>query len=235
MAPEASRRLSRRPRVRTALTATVGAVLALVAGAGAGNVHGTTTQRVVGWGAAAAFFLFGVVAVRALAGDLADRCSARGGRPAGVAARVAVSVLGYLVVVFMVLSVLSVPVQHLLLGGAISGIIVGIAAQQALGNVFAGLVLLLARPFTVGDHIRVRSGALGGEFDGAVVAMSPTYVSLQTAGGLLRVPNAGMLAAAVGPVPDPPGPADAAGTRAPGATPPAPEPSAAPAPSFTRR
>jgi small-conductance mechanosensitive channel len=35
---------------------------------------------------------------------------------------------------------LAVPVQHLLLGGALTGVVVGIAAQPALGNVFAGLV-----------------------------------------------------------------------------------------------
>jgi hypothetical protein len=39
------------------------------------------------------------------------------------------------------LSMLSVPVGHLLLGGAIAGVVLGIAAQQSLGNVFAGLVL----------------------------------------------------------------------------------------------
>jgi len=62
-------------------------------------------------------------------------------------------------------------------------------------------VLLIARPFTVGDQVRVRSGALGGEFTGAVTAMGLTYVSIATVDGLLHVPNAGMLAAAVGPQP----------------------------------
>ena len=32
-------------------------------------------------------------------------------------------------------------VGSLLLGGAVTGIVVGIAAQQALGNLFAGVVL----------------------------------------------------------------------------------------------
>jgi Mechanosensitive ion channel, beta-domain len=73
------------------------------------------------------------------------------------------------------------------------------SAQQSLGNVFAGLVLLMARPFAVGNHIRVRSGALGGEFYGTVTSMSLTYVSVLTDEGMLKVPNSSLLAAAVGP------------------------------------
>jgi small-conductance mechanosensitive channel len=94
---------------------------------------------------------------------------------------------------------LSIPIGHLLLGGAIAGVVVGIAAQQSLGNVFAGFVLLLARPFAVGNRIRVRSGALGGEFYGTVTSMSLTYVSVLTDDGMLKVPNSSVLAAAVGP------------------------------------
>jgi small-conductance mechanosensitive channel len=97
------------------------------------------------------------------------------------------------------MSMLSIPVGHLLLGGAIAGVVIGIAAQQSLGNVFAGMVLLMARPFAVGNRIRVRSGALGGEFYGTVTAMSLTYVSVLTDQGLLKVPNSSLLAAAVGP------------------------------------
>jgi len=97
------------------------------------------------------------------------------------------------------LALLAVPVQHLLVGGALTGVLIGIAAQQALGNVFAGLVLLLNRPFTIGDHIRIRSGALGGEFDGTITGMGLTYVALDTTSGPLQVPNASILAAAVGP------------------------------------
>ena len=96
------------------------------------------------------------------------------------------------------------PLGRLLVGGAITGIIVGIAAQQSLGNIFAGLVLLLARPYTIGEHIRVRSGALGGPIDGTVVGMDLLYTTLETEEGPVRLPNAGLLAAAVGPRPKPP-------------------------------
>ena len=41
--------------------------------------------------------------------------------------------------------------------------------------------------------------ALGGEFDGTVTGMGLTYVALDTTSGPLQVPNASILAAAVGP------------------------------------
>jgi hypothetical protein len=119
-----------------------------------------------------------------------------------------------------------VPVGQLLLGGALTSVFVGIAAQQALSNVFAGLVLLLARPFKVGDSIRLRAGALSGEIGGTVSEIGITYVRLATADGMVSVPNSQVLNAVVGPLPPgtrlspPPAPAPAAaGSAPPAATP----------------
>ena len=117
--------------------------------------------------------------------------------------RLLITLFGYLIILLAVLGMLAVPLGRLLVGGAITGIIVGIAAQQSLGNIFAGLVLLLARPYVIGEHIRVRSGALGGPIDGTVVGMDLLYTTLETEEGLVRLPNAGLLAAAVGPRPKP--------------------------------
>ena len=46
----------------------------------------------------------------------------------------------------------------LAVGGAFTAVIVGLAAQQTLGNLFAGTVLLSARPFRVGDRVRLQGG-----------------------------------------------------------------------------
>jgi len=78
------------------------------------------------------------------------------------------------------------------------------ARQQSLGNVVAGLVLLLSRPFQVGQHITVRSGALAGTYTGLVLSIGLTYVQLDTDEGLILLPNSGVLAAAVGPRSDTP-------------------------------
>jgi small-conductance mechanosensitive channel len=102
-----------------------------------------------------------------------------------------------------VITLFGVPVDRLLLSGAITGVIVGIAAQQSLGNAFAGLVLLFSRPFMVGDYITLRSGALGGQYDGEVTAITLMYTRLGTEDGPIFLPNSGVLAAASGPRPKP--------------------------------
>jgi hypothetical protein len=53
--------------------------------------------------------------------------------------------LGYVVVVLCALSLLHVPVEYLLLGGVLAGVILGIAAQQVLANLFAGVMLLFSQ------------------------------------------------------------------------------------------
>jgi small-conductance mechanosensitive channel len=79
-------------------------------------------------------------------------------------------------------------------------ILVGIAAQQSLSNVFAGMVLLLAPPVDVGDSVLIRSGALGGELRGKVGEIGITHVRLDTSDGPLHLPNSQVLAAAIAPV-----------------------------------
>jgi small-conductance mechanosensitive channel len=118
--------------------------------------------------------------------------------------RLIILLIGYLITVIAVLGLLHVPLGRLLVGGAVTGIVVGIAAQQTLGHVFAGLVILLARPFIIGDDISVRSGALGGPFEGTVIGLGLLYTTLATDTGHVHLPNAGLLASAVGPRPSSP-------------------------------
>jgi Mechanosensitive ion channel len=127
--------------------------------------------------------------------------------------RFAVIVVGGLLTIVITLELLNIPITQLLVGGALTGVLVGIAAQQSLANIFAGIVLLMARPFRVGDQVGIRSGALSGLLEGTVTEISITYVSLQTANGPVHVPNSQVLAAAVGPagaVPPPAGSSAAA-------------------------
>ena len=139
----------------------------------------------------------GILATARISAALSHLARRRSVPALGGAVRVLSAGLGYLVVAFAVLAVLKVAIEQLLVGAGLAGVVLGIAAQQSLGNVFAGLVLVLARPFGVGDHIRVRSGALGGIFDAWVREMSLTYVTLTTQDGELKVPNSAMLAAGV--------------------------------------
>ena len=174
------------------------ALAALVAGSAFGNLHGKQVDpKVIAGTSAAVVLIAGALATTRLAKALQQLVGEGSLASAGAAVRIVTAGVGYLMVVFAVLAVLEVSIEHLLVGAGLAGIVLGIAAQQSLGNVFAGLVLVLARPFRVGDRVRLRSGALGGVFDAQVADVSLTYVTLHTDDGMLKVPNSAVLAAGV--------------------------------------
>jgi hypothetical protein len=160
-------------------------------------------QDILKYAGAAVFLVFGLVAAFGLSGQARDLLRpAIGAAHAGVA-RYALVLAGIFAVLVITLNIASVPVGQLVLGGAVTGVLLGIAAQQSLSNLFAGMVLLFARPFRVGDRVRFRAGALAGLLEGTVTDISIAYVRLETTDGLVFVPNSQALAACVGPLPPP--------------------------------
>ncbi len=154
-------------------------------------------------GTAGAFLVFGSLAVRRFATQIGRLIHSGGGPTAGAALRLILTITGSILVVIVTIGMLGVSATRLLAAAGVTGIIVGLAAQQSLGNVFAGIVLMVARPFVVGQRIKIRSGALNGPIEGEVLAMGLTYVELETDEGLVKVPNLAMIASAVGPAPEP--------------------------------
>jgi small conductance mechanosensitive channel len=101
------------------------------------------------------------------------------------------------VALVVALSIAGVEARTLALGGAAATVIVGLAAQQTLGNVFAGTVLLSARPFRVGDRVRLQGGPLAGQIEGTVGALGLLYTTFVTEEGSTMVPNSVVLNVAV--------------------------------------
>jgi small-conductance mechanosensitive channel len=194
-----------RPHLKLAACASIVAIAALVVGGLATSTTGLHNadfhDRVIGIAAGIVFVVSGVVATRAAATQVYEVVAARTGPSHAGVLRWLVTIAGYVIVLITALGMFDVPIQHLLLGGALTGVIIGIAAQQSLSNLFAGVVLLLSRPFNIGDAIRIRSGAFGGGLEGTVSGMGMTYVTLLTDDGPLSLPNSTMLASAVGPAP----------------------------------
>lgn len=149
----------------------------------------------------AAFALLGAAAVRLAAGGLEQVSRTRAGASAASTTYLVSSIAGYLLILVGVLQLLSVNLSTLLVGGAITGVVIGIAAQQTIGGFFAGIVLLFARPYAIGQRIRVNSGAMGGPFDGVITGAGLLYTTMSTENGLLHLPNSALLSAAIGPVP----------------------------------
>lgn len=149
------------------------------------------------------FVCAGVVATRAVAGELNRVSSARGGVAAGSAIRMVASIIGYGTVLLGLLELLRVDLGNLLVGGAVTGVVVGIAAQQTLSNFFAGLVLLFARPFVPGQRVKIGSGGMGGPFEGTILGSGLVYTTIETEEGIVSMPNSGVLAASIGTVAEP--------------------------------
>jgi small-conductance mechanosensitive channel len=189
------------------ICALIVAIAALVGGSEFGSFHGSgSNSKLAGWIAAVVLLVSGVVATRYIARGLGNMAPLRSAPAAGSAVRLLATGIGYVIVVFAVFAVLGVSIQRLLNGAGLIGIVVGIAAQQSLGNIFASLVLLFARPFVVGDRIRIRSGALGGVFEASVLEIGLTYVTVRLDDGEMKIPNSAMLGAGVGRLPSGSGP-----------------------------
>ena len=93
--------------------------------------------------------------------------------------------------------------QTLAVGGAFTAVVLGLAAQQTLGNLIAGMVLLSARPFRVGERVRLQAGAVGGTVEGIVSSLGLLYTTLARGDDRIMIPNNVVLGAAVVPLREP--------------------------------
>lgn len=194
-----------RPHVIRGVVAVVVAVAGVVVADQFGQLRDqgsdsvTDTERLAAFASAALVLLAGIVAVRAFGTSIRKGAEVRDATSRGASLAFVVSIAGYTVVALATLGVLGVDLGGLLVGGAVTGVVVGIAAQQTIGNFFAGVVLLVVRPFAVGENVVLRSGPLGGEYEGVVTDMTLFYVHMRTSNGPVALPNAGVLASAIGP------------------------------------
>jgi small-conductance mechanosensitive channel len=159
------------------------------------------TNQIVAYGTAALFLVFASTATYSLAGKSRELLEPKAGLAHSAIVRYAILVVGGFTTLVITLVLFGVPAGQLLVGGALTTVFVSIAAQQALGNVFAGLVLVFARPFMVGDAIQLRAGALGGTLEGIVTDIGITYMRFDTGGSVMSIPNSQVLNAVVGPIP----------------------------------
>jgi small conductance mechanosensitive channel len=91
----------------------------------------------------------------------------------------------------------------LAVGGGFTAVVVGLAAQQVLGNLLAGLVLITNRPFRVGERIRLQAGVLAGQTEGIVGQLGLFYTTLVSGADRVLVPNGVLIQCAVTPLREP--------------------------------
>ena len=93
--------------------------------------------------------------------------------------------------------------ETLAVGGAFTAVIVGLAAQQTIGNLFAGIVLQGARPFRVGERVRLQGGPMAGTTEGTVSSLGLFYTTFVNGADRMLVPNSVLLQLAVVPMREP--------------------------------
>jgi len=124
-------------------------------------------------------------AVRRLLDDLIGRSDAVTDHQREVTFRLSQLVV-WISALITVLGVWRVNLEGLLIGAGFLGIVVGMAARQTLGALLSGFVLMLSRPFEIGDWIEI--GTQGQE--GIVTDITMMNTRIQTFDGeYVMVPN----------------------------------------------
>lgn len=118
--------------------------------------------------------------------------------------------VGFLIRLFGIVAIAGVALRiaglgpsELAVGGAFTAIIAGLAAQQTLGNLFAGLVMLSARPFRVGERVKLLGSGI--EIEGVVSSLGLLYTTFDQGENTTMVPNSTVLSVSVTPLREPAG------------------------------
>jgi small-conductance mechanosensitive channel len=114
-----------------------------------------------------------------------------------------IRLLTMLAAIIVALTIAGVGLTAIAIGASFSAVVFGLAAQQTLGNLIAGIVLLSARPFRVGDRVRLQGGPLAGRVEGVVSALGLLYTTINAGDDPVLVPNSVVLAVSVSPLREP--------------------------------
>lgn len=107
------------------------------------------------------------------------------------------------VVGVIALGIAGVKTSTLAVGGAFTAVILGLAAQQTLGNIFAGIVLQSTRPYKVGERVRLTSSSLAGSVEGTVSSLGLFYTTILNGPERMMLPNSVLLTSIVEPLRSP--------------------------------
>lgn len=194
---------------RSSKKALGGLVVALIVLAATLVVYYHRTQIAPGYGE---LIRIGTVVVLVIVGSVATHWAASGLTPrlyrrldpatAGTAGFV-LRLLAISAVVLLALRIAGVNASALAVGGAFTAVLLGLAAQQSLGGIFAGIVLQSTRPFRVGERVRLVGGALAGSLEGTVSSLGLFYTTLIQGADRLLVPNSVMIQLVVVPLREP--------------------------------
>jgi small conductance mechanosensitive channel len=157
---------------------------------------------------AGAVALVAYLVARALSGAANEVLVRRGQQRHGATVRLFLNLLIVVGLMLALFDLAGVSAQSIFLGSAFVGIVLGLASQTVLANVFAGLLLVVANPFHPGDRLSIVTSSYGligpsyahetmlPAYTGVVEDVGLIYTVLATdQGGQAKIPNAVMLTA----------------------------------------
>ncbi len=128
----------------------------------------------------------------------------------GHAVRLFLNLLIMVGAVLALFKLAGVSLESIFLGSALAGIVLGLAAQTVLANVFAGLLLVVSDPFRPGDRISLVSSSYGAiwpsyphemlypSYSGTVEDVGLIYTRLRLdSGSSAKIPNSVVIGALV--------------------------------------
>jgi len=111
--------------------------------------------------------LVGIISVNLIAKSLKSKVGDYIGKTTSESISLVVQILGYTIIGIIALTTLHVGISSALFGGTVLGLVLGLAIQTSLSNVFAGLFLILSKPFNIGDRVTITTWQYG--------LLAPTY------------------------------------------------------------
>ncbi len=99
-------------------------------------------------------------------------------------------VIVYITAIIIALDMLGVNVMPFIAGAGVAGIAIGFAAKDTLSNLIAGVLLIVDRPFEVGDRIEVWTAPSGSATWGDVIDIGLRATKIKTTDNIVIViPN----------------------------------------------
>ena len=96
----------------------------------------------------------------------------------------------YVTAVILALDVIGINVMPFIAGAGVAGIAIGFAAKDTLSNLIAGVLLIIDRPFEVGDRIEVWSAPSGSASWGDVIDIGLRATKIKTTDNIvIIIPN----------------------------------------------
>lgn len=81
------------------------------------------------------------------------------------------------------LGTIGIDISALVAGLGLTGFAIGFAFKDTLSNILSGVLILLYRPFIVGDKIKIA------DFEGEVISVDLRYTTLNIETGRVLIPN----------------------------------------------